>query len=85
MYEAMKYFYTYLDGCENMRIEMDCSMVVMLLVHKTTNDADPLVQFKLSLSDDEVDMLANLATQMVGGKYTYTIGAMKFKGNQFTC
>ncbi|PIA16166.1 DNA/RNA polymerase [Coemansia reversa NRRL 1564] len=51
IYEAVKYFYPYLNGCINLRIETDCGTVVSLFSHKTTSDADPLAQFKLGLTE----------------------------------
>ncbi|PIA14823.1 DNA/RNA polymerase [Coemansia reversa NRRL 1564] len=50
IYEAVKYFYPYLDGCINLHIETDCGIVVSLFSHKATSDADPLAQFKLGLT-----------------------------------
>ncbi|KAJ2123815.1 hypothetical protein IW147_002244 [Coemansia sp. RSA 720] len=54
VYEAVKYFYPYLDGCVNLRIETDCRMVVSLFVHKVDNDADQLAQFKLALTSMDI-------------------------------
>ncbi|PIA12762.1 DNA/RNA polymerase [Coemansia reversa NRRL 1564] len=51
IYEAVKYFYPYLDGCINLRIETNCGTVVSLFSHKATSNADPLVQFKLGLTE----------------------------------
>ncbi|PIA14738.1 DNA/RNA polymerase [Coemansia reversa NRRL 1564] len=51
VYEAVKYFYPYLDGCINLCIETDCGIVVSLFSHKTTSDTDPLAQFKLGLTE----------------------------------
>ncbi|KAJ2495598.1 hypothetical protein GGH96_006334, partial [Coemansia sp. RSA 1972] len=50
VYKAVKYFYPYLDGCVNLRIETDCGTVVSLFAHKTNNDADQLAQFKIALT-----------------------------------
>ncbi|PIA14075.1 DNA/RNA polymerase [Coemansia reversa NRRL 1564] len=51
VYEAVKFFYPYLDGCINLWIETDCGTVVSLFSHKALNDADPLAQFKLGLTE----------------------------------
>ncbi|KAJ1725959.1 hypothetical protein LPJ61_005520, partial [Coemansia biformis] len=50
-YEAVKYFYPYLDGCANFWLETNCAVVVSLHTHKTTNDGDALAHFKLGLSE----------------------------------
>ncbi|KAJ2808239.1 hypothetical protein H4R20_000955 [Coemansia guatemalensis] len=49
VFEAVKYFYPYLDGCANLCIKTDCCTVVSLFLHKTTSDTDQLAQFKLGL------------------------------------
>ncbi|PIA12561.1 hypothetical protein COEREDRAFT_12597 [Coemansia reversa NRRL 1564] len=51
VYKAIMFFYLYLDGCINLRIETDCGIVVSLFSHKVLNDADPLAQFKLGLTE----------------------------------
>ncbi|KAJ1732714.1 hypothetical protein LPJ61_001918 [Coemansia biformis] len=50
-YEAIKYFYPYLDGCANFWLETDCAVIVSLHTHKTTNDGDVLAHFKLGLAE----------------------------------
>ncbi|KAJ1718928.1 hypothetical protein LPJ61_006425, partial [Coemansia biformis] len=50
-YKAIKYFYLYLDGCANFWLETDCTVIVSLHTHKTTNDSDVLAHFKLGLSE----------------------------------
>ncbi|KAJ2608725.1 hypothetical protein H4S08_004341 [Coemansia sp. RSA 1365] len=50
VYEAIKYFYPYLNGCINLRFKTDCGTVVSLFLYKATSNADPLAQFKLDLT-----------------------------------
>ncbi|KAJ2803441.1 hypothetical protein H4R21_002040, partial [Coemansia helicoidea] len=50
-YESVKYFYPYLDGCANFRLETDCAVVVSLHTHRTANDGDALAHFKLGLAE----------------------------------
>ncbi|KAJ1728893.1 hypothetical protein LPJ61_003798, partial [Coemansia biformis] len=48
-YEAIKFFYLYLNGCMNFQLETGCTVVMSLHTHKMTNDSNALAHFKLGL------------------------------------
>ncbi|KAJ1728368.1 hypothetical protein LPJ61_004068, partial [Coemansia biformis] len=63
-YEAVKFFYPYLDSCMNFHLETDCTVIVSLHMHKMANDSDALVHFKLGLS--ELGMKQHMITHCPG-------------------
>ncbi|KAJ2474827.1 hypothetical protein IWW56_005699 [Coemansia sp. RSA 2131] len=70
MYEAVKHFYPYLDGCANLRIETDCSTIMSMFVYKPEMDADQIVQFWLGLTKLGSDNIMYMINYLSDSKST---------------